>query len=275
MTWLWLASSLLILAKWRIISLILLMNAILFGFFCGYLTPTFLITLGIISVIGLARWRYRNQASIRLISEILLIVITFALFRHLLPGFANPLYLDNVIIGPLSAPFSAYFNFDKALAPFILLLCIPTLFSCQAVKSATLWQWIALIIAVPLLLICAVFAGGLAFEWHFPNWLLLFIISNLLFVCLAEEALFRGYLQRKLTEYLPSPYLALFIAALLFGAAHFAGGPLLMLFATLAGVIYGLAWMWSGKLWLAVSFHFGLNLVHLLFFTYPIKVITG
>ncbi|CNG35104.1 CAAX amino terminal protease family protein [Yersinia enterocolitica] len=32
----------------------------------------------------------------------------------------------------------------------------------------------------------------------------------------------------------------------------------------------GLAWLWSGRLWVAVAFHFGLNLMHLLFFTYPL-----
>ncbi|HFS3216289.1 TPA: CPBP family intramembrane glutamate endopeptidase, partial [Escherichia coli] len=27
---------------------------------------------------------------------------------------------------------------------------------------------------------------------------------------------------------------------------------------------------WSGRLWVATLFHFGLNLCHLLFFTYPL-----
>jgi len=44
---------------------------------------------------------------------------------------------------------------------------------------------------------------------------------------------------------------------------------LLMIFAALAGLIYGLVWHWSGRLWLATAFHFALNMVHLLFFTYP------
>ena len=63
---------------------------------------------------------------------------------------------------------------------------------------------------------------------------------------------------------------ALALASALFGLAHFAGGPLLMLFAGLAGLIYGLAWLWSGRLWVATLFHFGLNLTHLLLFTYPL-----
>ncbi|MDF5804597.1 CPBP family intramembrane metalloprotease [Pseudomonas aeruginosa] len=66
------------------------------------------------------------------------------------------------------------------------------------------------------------------------------------------------------------PWPALALASALFGLAHFAGGPLLMLFAGLAGLIYGLAWLWSGRLWVATLFHFGLNLTHLLLFTYPL-----
>ncbi|VTP60978.1 CAAX amino terminal protease self- immunity [Serratia rubidaea] len=64
-------------------------------------------------------------------------------------------------------------------------------------------------------------------------------------------------------------YPALVIAALLFGAAHFPAGMLMMVFATLTGLLYGLAWMWSGRLWVPIALHFGLNMTHLLFFTYP------
>lgn len=91
----------------------------------------------------------------------------------------------------------------------------------------------------------------------------------MLFVAFAEEALFRGWIQQRLTRWL-SAAPAMLIASLLFGLAHFSGGPLLMFFATLAGMIYGLAWMWSRRLWVAVLFHAGFNLCHLLFFTYPL-----
>ncbi len=47
------------------------------------------------------------------------------------------------------------------------------------------------------------------------------------------------------------------------------GGLLLVLFATMAGVIYGLAWLWSGRLWVATLVHFSFNMLHLLLFTYP------
>ncbi len=52
---------------------------------------------------------------------------------------------------------------------------------------------------MPLLLLVATAAGRLTFEWHFPSWLPAFVLCNLLFVSLAEEVLFRGYLQQRLT----------------------------------------------------------------------------
>jgi membrane protease YdiL (CAAX protease family) len=129
--------------------------------------------------------------------------------------------------------------------------------------------WAVLIACIPAFLLLAVALGGLKIEMHAPAWIGSFVVANVFFVCLAEEALFRGYLQQRLGQWLGA-FPALLITALLFGAAHFTGGPLLMASAALAGVIYGLAWLWSGRLWVAVAFHFALNLMHLLFFTYPL-----
>lgn len=273
--WFVLAASLATLATHRLTAIFLLLLATGIALYTHVLGWQAMWLLVAISAIGMIRWRFQHHLAIKIVSEIILIACAIGLFIHAFSGFNNLKYLDRVTVGEQSLPFTMYFNFDKALVPFILLLCLPSLFTTKAVKTAQPWQWWLLIAAVPVLLVIATLAGGLGFERHFPNWLPIFIICNLLFVSLAEEALFRGYLQQRLTQWLNSPYLALMISALLFGGAHFAGGPLLMLFATLAGIIYGLAWMWSGKLWLAVSFHFGLNLVHLLFFTYPVKMFTG
>ncbi|CAK9886718.1 MAG: hypothetical protein XXXJIFNMEKO3_03164 [Candidatus Erwinia impunctatus] len=95
------------------------------------------------------------------------------------------------------------------------------------------------------------------------------MLANLFFVSLAEEALFRGYLQQRLSQWLGC-YGGLLLAALLFGLVHFQGGGLLIVFATLAGVIYGLAWLWSGSVWVSALVHFLFNMLHLLFFTYPV-----
>ncbi|VXC58964.1 CPBP family intramembrane glutamic endopeptidase [Serratia oryzae] len=265
-----LSASLFFLPFNRFIAWILLAAATGMGLYHHILTPLSLACLVPIAVAVWLHHQCRKQRAVALILEILLVACSLALFSHLIPGFNNPLMVEQEKVGPLSAPYSLYYNFDKALVPFLLFACLPTLFNAgKADKPVATRAWVILVLCVPALLLLAVALGGLKIELHMPPWILAFMMANLFFVSLAEEALFRGYLQQRIRQWLGA-YPALIITALLFGAAHFAGGMLMVAFATLAGVIYGLAWMWSGRLWVPVLFHFGLNLTHLLFFTYPL-----
>lgn len=264
-----LSASLFFLPFNRLIASVVLAAAAAMGVYHHVLTP---VGLGYLAVIAIAIWlhqHYRQQRSIALALEVFLVACSIALFYHLIPGFNNQLMVDQVKVGPMSSLYSMYYNFDKALVPFLLLACLPTLFNAgKPDKQVGVSAWLILVLCIPAVLLLAVALGGLKVELHLPSWILAFIMANLFFVSMAEEALFRGYLQQRLRQWLGA-YPALIITAVLFGAAHFAGGMLMVAFATLAGVIYGLAWMWSGRLWVPILFHFGLNLVHLLFFTYP------
>ncbi|MGK3142559.1 CPBP family intramembrane glutamic endopeptidase [Pantoea sp. C2G6] len=267
--WILLAGALTALQPARRLALLLLALATLLGFYQDVLAwPALLLFGGSAAVVALRIYdRAHHQRQI--VTEALLLLIAIGLLLHLFPGFNNPLQRDHVQIGPRSVPFSFGFNFDKALIPFVLLAALPTLFRAPAALTRyRLPAALALIAAVPLLLYSAVLLGGLAVERHFPAWLGTFMLANLFFVSLAEEALFRGYLQQRLRQALGG-LPALLISSLLFGLVHAPGGVLLVIFATLAGLIYGLAWHWSGRLWLATALHFALNLTHLLFFTYP------
>ncbi|MGD9426315.1 CPBP family intramembrane glutamic endopeptidase [Pantoea sp. NSTU24] len=267
--WIMLAAALAALQPARRLALLLAALATLAGFYYQVLTwPVLPLLAGTAALVALRRYDPTPSWQ-QILSEALLVLISLGLLLHLFPGFNNPVQVDDIKVGARSLPFSFFFNFDKALIPFVLLACLPTLFRARACPPRYPWvAALALIAAVPLLLCCAVLLGGLAFEPHFPSWLPAFMLANLFFVSLAEEALFRGYLQQRLREALGGlPALA--ISALLFGLVHFTGGILLVVFATLAGLLYSLAWHWSGRLWLSTALHFALNLTHLLFFTYP------
>lgn len=265
-----LATSLFFLPFNRLIAWLVLAVSAAMGLYHGVLTPLSLAYLLGISVLTALCHYYRDKLSMRVLLEILLVVTAVTLFLHLIPGFNNLKAVDADKAGPLSAPFTMYYNFDKALVPFLLFACLPTLFKVDKTdKTVRSGYWVALIVSVPTLLLLGVALGGLKIEPHLPWWILPFLMANLFFVCLAEEALFRGYLQQRLSQWLGA-WPALIIAAVIFGAAHLPGGMLMVVFATLAGLIYGLAWMWSGRLWVPILFHFGLNLTHVLFFTYPL-----
>ncbi|WP_342059350.1 CPBP family intramembrane glutamic endopeptidase [Aeromonas sp. OTU364] len=197
----------------------------------------------------------------------LVLLWALALTLHLVPGFDNLKVLDRVQAGPASVPFTLYLNLDKPLIFFGLLLAWPALLG---PGGAIRWRPLALLM-LPLaaLLIAAWQLGALKPEVGLPHWWWLFALNNLLFTCVAEEALFRGLIQQGVASR-SKPWLGLLVASLLFGAAHLAGGPLLVLFAALAGACYGLAFLLSGRLSVAILLHFLFNFAHLALFTYPL-----
>lgn len=196
----------------------------------------------------------------------LILIWCALLFLHRVPGFNNLLVLDNVLAGPHSLPFSMYMNLDKPLAFFALLFAYPTLLgNNKTVQIKPLFLTIAgLFTLFPL----ATSLGALEIEPSLPSWWWLFALNNLMITCVAEEALFRGFIQQVVSQRFNS-WIAIIIASVLFGIAHIGGGTLLVFFASLAGLGYGLIFYFTGRLWCAVVVHFLFNLFHLLFFTYP------
>ncbi|PAR37739.1 CPBP family intramembrane glutamic endopeptidase [Vibrio metoecus] len=244
---------------WGLLSLTLLS-----AFATGHLSLLGGVSAGLGFV--LAYFAVNSTAHWRTAAWVALLLWCLALFLHWLPGFSNLKVLDKVIAGPHSTPFSLYLNLDKPLVFFALLLAFPRLLGkTQTAKwRATLATLLPLFALLPV----AVWLGALAYEWSLPEWWWIFAINNLLFTCVTEEALFRGLIQQKAQQQFGT-ISGLLIASALFGMAHFAGGPLLMIFAALAGLGYGLVFHFTGRLWVSVGVHFLFNFAHLLFFTYP------
>lgn len=256
---------LLCLVRQRLPGLILLGVALLAALYLGRLSPSALL----ITLAGLLlAWRTPGLPQLWRGAALTLVLLwAIALMLHLIPGFNNLKVLDQVQAGPASVPFNMYLNLDKPLVFFGLLLAWPALLG---QGGAVRWRALALLL-LPLaaLLITAWQLGALKPEAGLPYWWWLFALNNLLFTCVAEEALFRGFIQQGVAAR-SRLWLGILVASLLFGTAHLAGGPLLMLFAALAGACYGLAFHVSGRLSVAIVIHFLFNFAHLALFTYPL-----
>jgi uncharacterized protein len=74
-----------------------------------------------------------------------------------------------------------------------------------------------------------------------------------------EETLFRGGLQNFLTRSTRSPWLAIIIVSCIFSAAHFSFYG--FLFRFFLGIVLGLIYYYSGRLWLSILAHFINNAV--------------
>lgn len=243
----------------------LLSLALLLAFWLDRLTPA----AALFSLIGLGAAAFSKKlvGRWRALAHFGVILWGAALALHLVPGFGNLLVLDKVVSGPDSIPFTMYLNLDKPLITFGLFLLVPgMLVQHREISLSKVAVLAGLFVLTPTL---AALFRLVRPEFSFPEWIWLFAFNNLLFTCVAEEALFRGYIQNLLTQRF-NHWIGISVASILFGLAHFAGGPLFILVAGCAGILYGLTYHWTGRLSLAIGVHFGFNLMHLIFFTYPL-----
>jgi membrane protease YdiL (CAAX protease family) len=181
--------------------------------------------------------------------------------------------VTNMRVSESAPAFTHNLNFDTTAAGLILfaVFCVPA-------RSREEWRAVArqypVILGTPIV----VFAIGLALGYvkvdpKLVAYTPVFFMCNLLFTCVTEEAFFRGFIQQQLTvglaRWRAGPYIALVVAAVLFGIAHAKGGPLLIGLASLAGLGYGYAYLRSQRIEAAILTHFALNALHFVAFTYP------
>jgi membrane protease YdiL (CAAX protease family) len=236
--------------------------------------------VAIVPIILLALTTYYSQAEqahilMRVISGIFVIILSIGLAAHQLPGFHNLNVLDHVYISSNAIPFTLSLDFGKVVVGIFILG-----FSNQLIFTKNEWLVLLKQIAIqaPIVTISVIIAafilGFIRFDSKIPDNIFIWTITNLLFMCMAEEAFFRGFIQKNLSLMMKKikygNYLGLVIAAILFGLAHYAGGKKYVLLATVAGAGYGGIYMTTKRIEGSILSHFGLNLTHFLFFTYPV-----
>lgn len=204
-----------------------------------------------------------------------IVALSLALGMHALPGFNNYLVAKDVLLSPGALPYSLYLNVDKTIAGVMILGIV---YASMLKRRA---QWLeALRIGAPIaaatnIVVILLSLGAGYVQWA-PKWTSLFWIwaaSNLLLTCMAEEAFFRGFLQRELALRFAhrrwAAALSVSVSALTFGLAHFAGGISYIALATIAGLGYALVYHRSRSIEMSMLTHFALNATHFLLFTYP------
>jgi uncharacterized protein len=236
-----------------------------------------LIGLTWIMLFGLVAYALQYSKSsvfVRALSAFGLLLLGIGLQVHVLPGFYNLCVLNHVQMSEQGIPFTLYLNFDKTTVGIFILGMLHTLIRTKK-------EWFSMLkIMLPLACGLMFIVGCLSFLFKFvtfdpkiPNDLFLWASTNLLFVCVAEEGFFRGFIQKyvclALHQVKFGNMIAIAIAAVLFGLAHYTGGVNYMMLATVAGLGYGFIYFKTGRIEASIITHFLLNLTHILFFTYP------
>jgi membrane protease YdiL (CAAX protease family) len=192
---------------------------------------------------------------------------------HALPGFTNPRVLDGVRLSADSLPYTKFMNFDKGAMGLLLLgLVAPprAIRRSRAPTTALLWRFG---VAALVVMAATVAVGYARWDPKLPEWWPLWLWTMVFLTALPEEALFRHLIQGGLEVWLGGTmrarWMAMAAASVVFGLAHAAGGVTYVVLATLAGLGYGWIYAVSGSVTASILAHTGLNLLHLLFFSYP------
>lgn len=195
-------------------------------------------------------------------------VLALALAVHAVPGFRNPKFIDALVLSPGARPFTQYLNFDKGAAGLLLVAMLSPRGRTAAGGSALAGPAAAAAgLTTITVLAVALGLGVLGVDPKWPPVAPGFLLANLFFTCVAEEAFFRGVLQSRL----PAGAVGIGVSALLFGLVHLPGGVPYACLATLLGL--GCAWAFdrTRSVEAPILVHFAFNAVHFLLFTYPMR----
>lgn len=253
---------------------LLLSISVCFGLISHHLSPIALVFIALLWITADGLKNSKNALPLRILSALGLLVVGTGLETFIVPGFYNLKVLNNVTISHDGIPFNLYLNFDKTLVGIVILGTLHPL-----ITTRTAWKTMfktmlpmtgLVILGIGLL---SFLCGFVHFDFKLPESLGVWAVTNLLFVCTAEEGLFRGFIQKYLCitwkSFKYGHYCAIFVSAILFGLAHYTGGLLYMGLATVAGIGYGTIYYRTQRIEAAIITHFLLNLTHFLCFTYP------
>ncbi|MCB1108940.1 MAG: CPBP family intramembrane metalloprotease [Chlamydiia bacterium] len=217
------------------------------------------------------------KGPLRLILVTLASVISLGLLFHFMPGFNNWLIVKDMHVSPDGYPFTLYFNYDKPfIGIFVLGFNLALLSSWQEWKPKLLsiCFWIALTILAMMGL--SLLFNTIHFDPKFPPITLPWLLSNIFLVCIPEEAFWRGFLQREITNGFQdrtkwAPAIAIISISGGFALMHIFFVPHIayIFLVFVASALYGMAYHFTKSIECAILVHFLLNLTQFFFFTYP------
>ena len=254
--------------------LLLLIAAIASACWFGLIQPAALVFIALFATGCYGFYAKSSGAAIRFVAGVLVFVLSLALMAHVLPGLGTFPIATDYQVSSGALPYNLYANLDKVFVGFFLLAFGHTLLGSRRECSEMFIRMAppalaTLAVVMPL----ALSLDYVSLDLKWTNFFFVWAWKNLLYTCAAEEAFFRGFLQRHIARAL-APYrggvwFSIVIASLLFGLAHYAGGIVYVLLATVAGLGYGWVYQRTGRIEASILTHFLLNSAHFLFFTYP------
>lgn len=197
------------------------------------------------------------------------LLASFALAAHLLPGSESWTLWPARQLSSDAPAYALRLSWDKALVGATLLVWwlrrpAPASGSMDYASIVAVFT----LFAVPML---AIASGLVVWKPKWPEGLWIWMLMNLTVISLTEECIFRGLLQTVLVQRFGA-LVGILVASVLFGLVHLPFSGKFALVAGVAGLGYGLALHFSGRMSMAVLLHAAVNSVHLLLLSYPLHL---
>ena len=247
------------------------------GYLAKIFTPIALFPIGGLLILhAILKGDVRGLA--RFVLVILTAAISIGLLAHLLPGFHNWNIVNHFKLSADSTPFTLFLNFDKPfIGFFVLALGFPLIRNLRDFGNLMKVAIPLTLCGVVILATLALYSGLIRWDPKLPRIFWFFAIENLIFVCIIEEAFWRGFLQNEFSEILKrwkafGSLLAVIITAILFTILHYFWVPSIPFLSLVfvAGLIYGGIYQLTDSLEASIFCHWVFNLIHFVLFTYPV-----
>lgn len=216
----------------------------------------------------------------RILALLVAFLFSLALMGHFFPGFHNWKIAEGIQLSKDAYPYTMYLNFDKPFVGFFpLAFTIPLLQSRFQIRTIAFKGLILTAIGVLILMILSLYFHVVDIDLKFPHISFVWLLANLFFVTIPEEAFFRGFLQREINDFLQTKWSGVFsivAVSLLFAIFHFGYVKDLNFISLtfIASLVYGSVYHLTRSIECSILCHYLLNVIHFFCFTYPALKVT-
>lgn len=221
-------------------------------------------------IVGYRTFSVKNHRLFIWLFGIALGIMSLAMAMHAIPGFNNVSFAEHPSLMIEGTAKLVYLNLDKAAVGLGLLVAVACFYQSHSEDKSqkesryTIKQSLQqLALLAPLTLIPVllyIYLTGIG-EWNlqFNQTIMVIMLVNLLFTCVAEEAFFRLLIQRPISKRF-GQYAGIFASAAIFGLAHLGAGTHFAVGATLAGIGYAFIFAKTNRIEASILLHWIVNL---------------
>ncbi len=261
------------------ILLVLGLIAVLLG-----LMPLQIWVINIVFFGLLLSYKLQNREGFKAILWIAVLITGLIIGLYRPQGFNYPLLFSIEALHTAGKPFDLYINTGKLLAGYLALVVL-----IQYIKDKNAFMYNTQHQVLLIVFLNGVVVGVatilLQLKWH-PKpefiWLtLIFLTSNLLVTVVTEEVFMRLIVQRQITQWLNNieklngkalyiEGIAVTTTSLIFLITHSTQSVATSITFFIAGFAYAFAYSLTKNITAPIATHFGVNLLHFCFLTYPL-----